>query len=99
MLPMAEDTVNFPIPNRHPSLFPPAPKPAGQGLAGRIFPSCFLFQFIAVPILPHHPISPVRIKVNVHNDNQDYNADFCKAKIIPHSGEIQAEKCTTEAAM
>lgn len=40
--------------------------------------SCFLFRFIAVPVLPHHAISPVRI--NVHNYHQDYNAYFCKDK-------------------
>lgn len=31
-------------------------------------------------------------KVNVHNHYQDYNADFCEDKIIPHSGKVQAEK-------
>lgn len=62
-------------------------------------PSCFLFQLIAVPIIPHHSISPVRIKVNVHNYYQDYNADFCKDKIILRSGEVQAEKYTREVSM
>ena len=61
-------------------------------------PSCFLFQLIAVPILPHHSISPVRIKVNVHNYYQDYNADFFKDKIILCSGKVQAEKRIREAS-
>lgn len=37
--------------------------------------------------LPHHFISPVRIKVNVHNYYPDYNADFCKDTIL-HSAEV-----------